>query len=251
MKLIHIVAAGAAAAAVVSSAPVTGAVVAGVLLGSAALAVRNSSEIMESGTGTSTVMPLPISGETPTSTLPYSQTEHQLLRVIRNAGKQDRREMRDSLRLKKETLTEQKGCLEKRVGRTGKCKYISHCDVSIRVSHESKFKDMEPYSSVPCFEKRMGNGNGIEYPALTDVDAGIKPGSAREDLNLKKINFGSDLDGEPQVSAQNKGSQKLVFRFSEACGGETVSLKPGETKEIPDVEAMCASLSEVENVRRH
>ena len=247
MKLIHIVAAGAAAAAVVSSAPVTGAVVAGVLLGSAALAVRNSSEIMESGSASATT-PLPISGEEQRSTQPYSPTEHRLLRVIRSAGKQDLTKMGDAARLEKDTLTEEKGCLEKKVEKTGKCKYISHCKVSVRVSHEEKFKDIKPFASVSCFEKRVNNI--IDYPELDKLDAGVKPNSPRRDLKFTKINLELDTE-DAKVRVQNTGTKKIIFKFSEACGGDSVSLAPGETKEIPDLEEMCASKSEVEKVRRH
>ena len=253
MRLIYIAAAGAAAATVVSSAPVAAAVVGGTLLGAAALAVKNSTAIMESGTGASTSMPLPVSEEEQRSTEPYSPREHRLLRVIRNAGKQDLTGMENPEELQIYTLTEKKGCLEKAVDMRGKCKYISHCDVPIRVNHKDKSKDIKPHTSVPCF-KKIQNG-GIYYPSLMKLEAGVKPSTPREELNLKKINFGVDAaageDPLPQVSAQNTGDKRLTFQFSETCGGESVSLEPGETREIPDVEEMCASLSEVENVRRH
>ena len=245
MRLIYIAAAGAAAATVVSSAPVTAVVLGGALLGAAALAVKNSTQIMESGSASATT-PLPISGER--STEPYSPTEHGLLRVIRSAGRQDMTGMEDAARLKKDTLTEEKGCLEKKVEKTGKCKYISHCKVSVRVTHEGESKDIKPFASIPCFEKKVDKS--IQYPELVVVDAGVKPSSPRRDLKFTKINLELNTE-DAKVRVENKGDKRLTFKFSEACGGDRVSLSPGETKDIPDLEEMCASKSQVKNVRRH
>ena len=248
MKLLHIVATGVAAAAVVSSAPLTTAFVGGALLGAAALAVRNSTAIMESGTDVSTGGRLPISGEGQRSPEPYSQTEHRLLRVIRSAGKQDLTEMKNDQRLRKRILTEQKGCLEKKVNENGECEYTNLCDSHISVQHNGEQKPLAEGRKSLCFEKKMNNG--VNFIALDDVEVHFNSSSPRRHLKLQHETRGSG-ETETRVKVKNTGKEKLSFQFKEVCGGEKMTLEPGEVKRIPDIEPMCASHSQVKEVRRH